>query len=469
MHATAPFDLGRPGPDPHRKRSQQRLSTGLGDLVRQTLAGACALCVSVAAPAEDLYEIYELALGNDPEFLAAGAANRAAQELRPQARAGLLPNFGLQGDTFGNEQDLREANLATSVGRRNFNSSSIGVQLRQPLYRMDRWIALDQATNNVSAADAEFEFARQSLMLRVAQRYFNVLRAQDTLTFALAEQEAFAQQLEQSQQRFEVGLIAITDVEEAKAGADLSRARVIQAENALDNAREALREVTGRYHEVLKGLGEEMPLALPEPADIDAWTENALQQSLQIKQQSINTQTAKLEIKRQEAGHLPTVDLVGDHFRSKGGSSALSRTTSWTSRIGLELAVPIYSGGSVVSRTRESRHQYQQTLDQLEQIRRSVQRQTRDSFLGIASGISRVDALAQAVTSTRAAVEAIEAGFQVGTRTTVDVLNAQRNLFEAKRDYADARYTYVVDILTLRQASGSLREENLQLINTWLE
>ena len=425
---------------------------------------------AVKAQAVDLMEVYELATTSDPTFQAAVAANQAAQEATPQAWANLLPSVTGTVSAQGNETIVRQRNNITlGAGRVNFNSHDYNFQLVQPIYRKDRWIALDQAKVQVTQADAAFAFERQSLMLRAAQRYFDVLRAADTLTFAVAEQEAFGQQLEQSQQRFDVGLIAVTDVEEAKAGFDLARARVIQAENALDNAREALREVTGMYHDAVTGLGGDMALEMPVPNDIDQWTETALTQNLELVGQRYQADTARLEIQRQESGHVPTLDLVGNFGRNtsnggvNGGSDVSSRS------LGFQLNIPIYSGGAVVSRTRQSRHLYQQEVDQVEQVRRSVQRQTRDAFLGVRSGISRVNALEQAVKSTVAAAEAIEAGFQVGTRTTVDVLNAQRDLFEARRDFAESRYDYIIDTLTLKLAAGTLEENDLRVINSWLE
>lgn len=438
--------------------------------VKVLLWAMMALALATPAQAINLIEVYEQAVTNDATFQAAGAANRAAQEATPQARADLLPSVTGSVSAEGNEALVRQRNNITfGSGRSNFNSHNYNFQLVQPIYRRDRWIALDQAEVQVDQADAAFAFERQALMLRSAERYFDVLRAADTLTFAIAEQEAFGQQLEQSQQRFEVGLIAITDVEEAKAGFDLARAQVILAENALDNSREALREVTGIYHELVSALGSAVPLEMPVPNDIDRWTETALTQNLELVGQRYQADNARMEIQRQESNHVPTLDLVGNFGRNvsnggvNGGSDVSSRS------LGIQLNIPIYSGGAVVSRTRQSRHQYQQELDQMEQVRRAVQRQTRDAFLGVRSGISRVEALGQAVKSNQAAAEAIEAGFQVGTRTTVDVLNAQRDLFGARRDFAESRYDYIIDTLTLKQAAGILEENDLRLINSWLE
>jgi outer membrane protein len=434
----------------------------------------CAPWTQTTAQVADLMKIYGLAVINDPSIRSSAAVNRAAQESPNIARADLLPVITGDLNSIYNitETKTQSATLLPNAGARTnkFNSHNYNIRLTQPIYRKDRWIALDQSRIEVDQADATFAFERQALMLRAAQLYFDILRADDTLTFSLAERDAFGQQLEQSQQRFEVGLIAITDVEEAKAGFDLARAQVIQAEDALDNAREALREITGEYHNAVATLGTSMPLEMPEPNDIDKWTEVALTRNLQLTGQRYAAGRSRLEIQRLEAGHLPTLDLVGLHGRAvaSGNSSSRSRSDVINNTIGFQLNVPIYSGGSTVARSRQSRHLYQRDIDEVERVRRSVQRQTRDSFLGVRSGISRVNALAQAVKSNEAAANAIEAGFQVGTRTTVDVLNAARDLFRAKRDFAESRYLYVLDILTLKQAAGTLEEDDLRLVDSWL-
>ena len=428
----------------------------------QALGAAGLLLVAApAAPAgTTLLQVYERALAGDSEFLAAGAANRAAQELRPQARAGLLPSVGVRVDANRNERPR-----SRSFGPRSFDTWGIVLNVQQPIHRRDRRVALRQADSRIARADALYAAAGQDLMVRVSQRYFGVLEAEDELSFAQATLEAFRQQLMQSRQRFEVGLTAITDVEEAKAGFDLARAQLIAAENALDTAREALRETSGEYQEDLASLGE-MPLVTPEPADIDQWTETALAQNLRLLAAGHNAETARREIERVRAGHFPTLDAVGSHSRNdriSGGGE-----TSSTS-IGLRLNLPFYAGGAVLSRTRESRHRYRQALDELERERRRAQRETRDAYLGINSGISRVTALAQAVRSSEAAADAVEAGFQVGTRTSVDVLDAQRELYRARRDLAGARYNYIRDVLRLKRAAGILSEDDLRQVSAWLE
>ncbi len=429
----------------HGRALRRRVKLALG-------AGTVAVALSAPAPAETLFQIYELALANDSEFLAASAANRAAQEIRPQARAGLLPSARVLLDANWNEPPQLE----------DFGYSAV-LSIEQPVYRPDRRIALQQADSRIARADALYAAARQDLMVRVAERYFGVLEADDELSFARATLEASEQQLRQSRQRFEVGLTAITDVEEAKAGFDRARAQLIAAGNALDTAREALRETSGEYQEALAPLGT-MPLAAPDPADIDRWTETALGQNLRLLASRNATETARREIDRVRAGHHPAVDAVGSHRRED--RSPLGQTDSTS--IGLRLNLSLYDGGSVLSRTRESRHLYQQALDELERERRRAQRETRDAYLGVNSGISRVNALEQAVRSSKAAADAVEAGFQVGTRTSVDVLDAQRELFRARRDLAEARYSYILDMLRLKRAAGTLSEADVRQVSGWL-
>ena len=437
-----------------RRGSCRRMARALG--AGMFLTGAFLAAAPAHAEVATLFQVFERAQEGDSEFLAAGAANRAAQELRPQARAGLLPIASLRFDANWNER--RQT--------RDFGTYGVVLSIEQPIYRLDRRIALEQADSRIARADALYAAAHQDLMVRVSQRYFDVLEAEDELSFAQATLEAFEQQLMQSRQRFEVGLTAITDVEEAKAGFDLARADRIAAENALDTAREALRETSGEYHEDLAPLGE-MPLVTPEPADVDEWTKTALAQNLRLLAAGHDAKTARREIERVRAGHSPTLDAVGSYRRNDTTSGGVGLTAS--SSIGLRLDFPLYTGGSVLSRTRESRHRYRQALDDLEGERRRTQRETRDAYLGIDSGISRVTALEQAVRSSETAAGAVEAGFQVGTRTSVDVIDAQRDLFRARRDLAGARYGYIRNVLRLKRAAGTLSEDDLHQISAWLE
>ena len=449
--------------------------------MRQAVASVTFFCLKLAmatalvggasnAFAVDLIEVYRLAVKNDPEYLGAGSSNRAAQEQTPQARAQLLPDLSLSASTDLNHEKTRQAGTFGGTGTTRFTGNTFTLNLTQPIYRKDLLIGISQADTRVRQSNAEFAFALQDLMLRVSEAYFAVLEAVDDLEFLGSERDANEQQLEQSQQRFEVGLIAITDVEEAKAGFDLANAQVIEAEIEVDNSWEALREITGLYLDLttLKPLVADTPLITPVPNDVDAWTGIALEQNLQLTAALLASEIAHTEIRRQESQHLPTLDLVASHGLNQSGGR-FGDTDIVTTSIGFQLNLPIYQGGEVLSRTRESRHLHQQSLNDLERQRRITQRQARDAFRGVISGISRVEALAQAVVSTQAALEAIEAGFQVGTRTSVDVLNAQRDLFRAKRDFSQSRYDYILDILSLKQAAGILNEDDLTEVNSWLE
>ncbi len=418
--------------------------------------------------ASDLSEVYRLSVQNDPQYKAAQAANRAAQEARPQARSGLLPSVNLGASTDWNEQ-------TGTNGNRNYNTHGWTLSISQPVFRYDRWMQLSQADSRINQADAELAFAGQDLIIRVATRYFDVLSAADNLEYARNSKTAIGQQRRQSQQRFEVGLIAITDVEEARARYDLAVADEIAAENQLANAREALREVSGEYHGSLSALSAEVPLVSPEPNNIDRWTETALNQNLQLLASRYAVESAGDEIKVRQAGHYPTLDLVGSHEYTSSGPRPFSLggtipgSQSHTNTIGLQLNVPLYSGGLVSSRTEEARHLYDQAVDNMEVARRSTQRQTRESFLGVLAAISKVKALKQALTSTQTALEATEAGFQVGTRTSVDVVVAQQEMYKARRDYKAAKYAYILNTLQLKQAAGTVAEDDLTQVNAWLK
>ena len=431
------------------------MSARLTRIAQALGTGGLLLAVWSGASAANLFEVFEAALTSDPDYLVSGAEHRASRELRPQALADLKPRIRLSFDTHWNERQQRGS----------YRSDSLVLDVQQPIYRRDRRIAVDQADSRIASAGALHSAARQDLMVRVAERYFRVLEAGDELNFARATLEAFEQQLAQSRQRFQVGLIAITDVEEAKAGFDLSRAQQIAAENALDIAGEALRETTGEYHQTLAPL-RKMQLVMPEPNDIDMWTRIALEQNLRMLAARRDAETARTEIERIQAGHSPIIDAVGSVGLNDSESGPFGETRR--ANVGLRLSLPVYSGGAILSRTRESQHRYQRALEVMERERRRAQRETRDAFLGVNSGISRVHALEQAVRSSQTAAEAIEAGFQVGTRTSVDVLDAQRDLFRARRDLSEAKYGYILNMLRLKRAAGVLADDDLQLISSWL-
>ena len=429
-----------------------------------TAALLAAAPMAAGAETLDLAAAYRLATESDPTFLAAAADRDAALESVAIARAALLPNVSLGTSAMLERDDVDEPEPSQDT----FSTLSLSLDVTQPLYRPDRTIRLGQARTNEEKAEIDYAVKAQQLIERVVERYFGVLEAGDDFRFAETNREAIGQQLRQAQQRFEVGLVAITDVEEAKSRFDLASARAIEAENALGNAREAMREVIGEYPEALAPLGEEIPLAVPEPSDIDEWTRTALERNLPVRSASFAVAVAKDAIRLADADASPALDLFGraeasDRNRKPGESERRSAS------VGLRLAWPIYTGGRVSAETRQARARHRAAVHAQERARREATRQTREAYLGVESAIARVGALRQAVVSSQSALDAVEAGFQVGTRTSVDVLDAQRDLFQARNDLAAARYDYIRNALRLRRAAGALALADLEAINGWLE
>ena len=416
-----------------------------------------------SAAADDLLSVYELALQADPEYQAAIAAHQAALEVAPQSRAALLPSIGISGLLSRDRYDPRNSGNTSYA-----TNQAYSVGLRQAIYQRASLLQLEQADSSIAQANAQLAAAQQDLLLRVATRYFLVLGAQDNLEFVQADKEAIGRTLEQAQKRFEVGLAAITDTLEARARYDIAVSDEINAVKLLDDAREALRELTGELPVAPEILQADIPLLRPEPADLDQWVTAATEQNPVLLAAIAATQVAKQEIQIQNSGHYPSLDMTADYsYRDTqfGGVAPLERNDS---SIGLELTVPIYQGGLITSLTRQSRYSYTQAQEEQEKARRSTERSARDTYRGVISGISKVEALREAVVSNEKAVEAAEAGFQVGTRAIVDVLDAQRELLRARRDYARSRYDYLLDTLRLKQAAGILAETDLALVNNLL-
>ncbi|MDO7597233.1 MAG: TolC family outer membrane protein [Pseudomonadota bacterium] len=424
--------------------------------------------ISTATMAEDLIQVYSLALKSDPQLLAEAASRLAVGELDNQARAQFLPQVGLSADTGYTWQDTSSTSIFTS-GKRDYNNRGYTLSITQPIYRKQNFIQQAQADIAIEGATASYQIAEQALIVRVSERYFDVLGRQDDVTFAIAEREAIDRQLEQTQQRFDVGISTITDVVESQAAYDLANAAVISAENELANSGERLREIAGKYVDMLSALKADSPLVSPEPTNINEWSDVALTQnpSLLVSRSEVNTASQTIEL--QKSGHYPTLDLVGQKSYSYQGDSNFGGSSSTDQdSLSLQFNLPIDAAGGVRSRTREAVHRLDQSMQNEEQQRRAVMRQTREAYNGVMSGISRVIALKQAVVSNEKALESTKAGYEVGTRTTVDVLNVRRDLFRARRDYAQSRYDYIVNTLRLKQAAGTIGIDDLAIINGWL-
>lgn len=423
-----------------------------------------AFTISASIHGADLIDVYNDAARTNPQLAAALANLEAVREQRPQALAGLLPNIG----AIGTIERNRFKNRDPSTPAEYSTDKVASLNLVQPVFRYDRWIQLSQSDSEIARAEAEFAAAQQDLMVLVAERYFAVLDAQDNLAFVDAEKNSIGRQLDQATQRFEVGLIAITDVKAAQARYDLVVSREIQAISDLVEAKDSLREVVGTYYDRVDLLKPELDLANPEPDSPDAWIERAHVHNLRILAAQADTELAKQEIQRQRAGHLPTLDFNASASYLDiqfGGAVPQKRQDS---EIGLRLNVPLYEGGAVNSRTRQARSRFQESTDILRQTMDAVELETRNAFRGVKTDIAQVRALGRSLESTEIAVEAEEAGFEVGTRTIVDVLDSQRENFLAKLNYARARYLYVVDQLRLKRAAGTLTENDLVEVNNSL-
>lgn len=428
------------------------------------------MLVSQPALSLDFLQAFEMAESSDPDIQAAKFEYQSTLDTKPQARAALLPNVSL--DVFANQvkQDTTSATpfSVTSFTTGDYDSTGYNLSLIQSIYKHDLYLTLEQADLGIASAAAAYEAAQQALILRVAEVYYSVLAAKDNLAFARAEKTAIGEQLEQTRRRFDVGLIAITDVKESQAQYDLSVAQEIQAENSLSTARETLRTIIGKMPEDLNPLQEDIPLLIPEPTDIDQWVKTAKQNNLNLKSARYAFDVARKQVSINRAGHYPSLDLTlarSDTSNELEDGTEIDRENT---TIGLNLSVPIYSGGLTSAQTREAVSQQERARALREKAIRDTVKVTRDSYLGVTTSIAQVKALKQALISTQTAYEATQAGFEVGTRTAVEVLSVLREQYRAERDYAQARYDYLLNTLRLKQAAGTLNREDVVHINQWL-
>jgi outer membrane protein len=424
------------------------------------------------AYAEDLLAIYKLARENDPKFRAAQSVYLAEREKIPQARAGLMPTLSARAGRDRNSYETTTDSFIISrpSARFDYSSSEYSLRLSQPVYNAAVFSGLSQAKAQVRRAEAEYAAAAQDLILRVAQAYLELLLAQDSLEFTRAEKTSIQRQRESAEARLKVGLATITDVHDAKARFEIAAAQEIEAENGLQDKREALRELTGRFPEAPARMGVNMPLIMPEPADINQWVEKSLAQNYSLLAKREAADSAREEIKRQRAGHYPTLDLVGTRTRNDAdGSVTGPGIRADNTVVGLQLNVPLFQGGLVASRTEEAAHRHDAARQEFETTRRFIERAARASYLGVSGGAAKVTALTQAVVAGESALDAKTEGFAAGINTNIDVLDASRDLYRAKRDLSSARYEYLLNLLRLKQAAGTLGEGDLAQINGWLQ
>ncbi|HEX7073943.1 MAG TPA: TolC family outer membrane protein [Hyphomicrobiaceae bacterium] len=442
-----------------------------GATLFSALALGCLMALPSALRAEDLLSIFRLASENDPQVRAAFARYQAVQQAVPQARAGLLPQVNA---TLARNRNAEEVStdafiFSRPAGRASYYSDSYEVNLSQVLYDRALWTRLDQASAEVRRAALEYRAARQNLILRVAEAYFRVLLAQETVALAEAERQALARNLEAAEGRRRAGSGTIIEVHEARARFQVSAAQLIEATNELADSREALREISDRLPGNLQGLGDDTAFQAPEPAELSAWIETALQQNSEVLAAREALEVARLEIDRNRAGHFPTLEMVGTHSRHDADASIPGPgIRADDTLIGVQLTIPLYQGGAVSARTEEAAHRYGAAREELEARRRAVERSTRAAFQGVMASLARIDALELAINAAESALQAKTEGRGFGLYTTLDVLDATRELYQARRDLAEAQHTYLSNLLQLKYAAGVLAEDDVLAVNAWL-
>jgi outer membrane protein len=422
---------------------------------------AAALAFAWPAAAADLITVYRDAQVSDPLYQAARAQYQATVERLPQARAGYLPQVSGSASVFRNHSERG------GIPDRDYTTNTFAVTLAQPVFRMQNLIAIDQARRVVLQAEAVLAASQQDLALRVAQAYFDVLLAQDNVSVSETQKTAIDQQLAQAKRNFEVGTATIVDTLEAQARYDQSVAKEIADRNDLEVKRRALALLLGKTPDGLTPVRDPLTLATPSPNDIEAWVKTAVDSSYQVAIAQANLDIAEQEVARQRAGHLPTVDLSGSLSRTDNPLTAQAPVSpvSRDAAVGLTLSVPIFSGGLVQSRVREALALRSRSQQDLEGSQRSVAQQVRASFLNVTSGIAQVRALEQALVSTQSQLDSTVLGRDVGVRTSVDVLNAQQQVFQTRRDLQQARYNYLMNTLRLKAAAGQLNEPDVEQVN----
>lgn len=419
-----------------------------------------ALAASLPASATDLLQAYRDALANDAIYASARSAAAAGRELSVQGRANLLPLIGLS----GNHQQIRRQSTPEYTAR------GYTLSLAQPLIDTAAWQTYEQSKLQVAASETTFAVAAQDLILRVAQAYFDVLAAQDTLTSLQAQKNAIDEQLAFAKRNFEVGNATITDTHEAQARYDLATAQELAAQSDLEIKREALAQLTGQSATALAVLRKNAQLQPPQPAQMSPWVSNAEQHNFDVMAKQLMLEIAQRDITRNRAGHYPTVDLVATHTDTTQRNNVIGQSTATgqTNAVGLQWQIPLFSGFAVTSQVRQAIALEDKARADLESSRRVAAQAARQAYVGVTSGLAQVKALEAAEISSRSSLESNRIGYRVGVRINIDVLNAQQQLYVTQRDLAQARYNTLLNSLRLKSAAGMLQEEDLIQINTLL-
>tara|TARA_B000000557_G_scaffold98717_1_gene79934 strand:+ start:118 stop:1452 length:1335 start_codon:yes stop_codon:yes gene_type:complete len=429
--------------------------------------------IAISSPlrTENLADVYELALKNDPLLKAAEATYRAGKENRTQGIAGLLPTLSVGGSTNWNEYRVEEQIID------QYNSNSYLASLNQPIFRLDKWFQFERGTALSEAASAEFAYQQQETMIRVASAYFNVLNSIDSLNAARAEEKAIGRQKDLAKKRFDVGLAAITEVQETQAAFDLTVVSRIAREAQLDSARESLTSIVGRDIKLLSPLSENFEISLPDPLDRESWVSLGLKNNYQLKAAKLQRDAAQASARSTASNHLPQIDLVGRVSKSTskqgkfGGfiQNPLFGVEQDTRQYSIQFNLPLYAGGAISSARRQAYANYDRSKEQAIYAERSTVRDVRSNHFGVQTQVANVTARKQALASAESALEATQIGYEVGTRNTVDLLDAQKRLFQAQRDYASSRYDYIISMLRLKASVGSLSPKDLMNISNQME
>ncbi len=415
----------------------------------------------------DLLDIYHSAVSQDSVIASARAAQQAGKEKLTQGRSTLLPSINLSTNVMQNQMSVSGFSFPTT----NYQTSGGTLSLSQPLFREQNWESYSESEIQVAISDAQYNQAQHDLILRVAQSYFDVLIAQDTVELAGAQKQAIAEQLNQAKRNFEVGTATITDTYEAQARYDLTGYQEITAASNLEVKNRSLQQITNATPGELRRLGNELKMEEPQPADVEKWVADALQHNIQISIAQASEEIAEKEMTRTMGGHLPTLDLVANYTKSLSnptivsGQAPLGSSDITVAAIGLQFNMPLFQGGVTQSRYREAEAGRDKAKQDLENARRTVAVQTRQAYLGVVSGIAQVKALQQALKSSESLLESSKLGQSVGVKTTLDVLNAQQQLYSTRRDLYQAEYSYLLSRLRLKDAVGVLSEDDLSAVN----
>lgn len=453
-------------------------------IMKQILqSGLKATCVAMlfsagsvmAGQTQNLMEIYQQAQVNDPNWASAQSARRAAQEKLVQGRALTLPTVTAGANATHSNTDVEYKGTTSFFGRggsESFETYGYNLNVTHPLFRKENSVQYEQSKTQVAQAEEQLNVSRQDLALRVAQAYFDVLLAQDKIDLIVAQKAAITKQLEQAKANFEVGTSTITDVHEAQARYDLTTAQEIAANNDLEVKKRSIQAITTQLPGRLATAKGNLQTAIPQPADMESWVELAEQNNLALRVQQQALALATQEIERAHARNLPTVDVVGSYAdtRANGGVNPASYLADQrVLSVGLQVQLPVYQGGAITSKEREAAANRQKAQDDVETARRQADLQARQAFLNVSSTVAQVKAYEQALTSSQSQLDSSNLGYEVGVRTSVDVLNAQQQLYSAKRDLLQARYSFLLSVLQLKAAAGVLTDKDMAEINQMLE